>query len=52
VTHYQLLLQKASLPAREIEDAADWMVKMTRCGTRAPQSKIGAVAMNRERPAP
>jgi CRISP-associated protein Cas1 len=47
----QLLLHKASLPAREIEEAAEWMVKtIARCAGTVPQSKINAVGRKRGRP--
>jgi hypothetical protein len=40
----QLLLHRASLPAREIEEAADWIVKtIIACVGQAPRSKIDPV---------
>jgi CRISPR-associated endonuclease Cas1 len=47
----QLLLHKASLPAREIEDVAEWMVRtIVRCAGAA-QAKVDAVGSKRGRPA-
>ena len=47
----QLLLHKSSLPSREIEDAAAWMVRtIVRC-TGAPQAKVEAIGKKRGRPA-
>ena len=47
----QLLLYKASLPAREIEEAAEWMVgAIVRCAG-ATQAKVEAVGRRRGRPA-
>jgi CRISPR-associated endonuclease Cas1 len=47
----QMLLHQASLPAREIEEAAEWMLKaIVRCAG-ASQAKIDAVGRRRGRPA-
>jgi len=49
----QLLLHNASLPSRDIDDAADWMVgTILRCGVRVPQAKIEAVERRRGRGGP
>jgi CRISPR-associated endonuclease Cas1 len=46
----QLLLHKASLPSREIEDAAAWMVNtILRCA-RAPKATMDAIGKKRGRP--
>ena len=45
----QLLLQKASLPSREIEEAAEWTVKtIVRC-TGVSQAKIDAMGRKKGR---
>jgi hypothetical protein len=47
----QLLLHKASLPAPEIEEAAEWMVRaIVRCAG-AVRAKVEAVGRRRGRPA-
>src|SRR5271166_4260283 len=46
----QLLLHRASLPSREIEDAAEWMVRaIVRCAG-ATRAKVEAVGRKRGRP--
>lgn len=45
----QLLLHRASLPTREIEDAAEWMVRTTMRSTEAARAKIDAVPSKRGR---
>jgi CRISPR-associated endonuclease Cas1 len=46
----QTLLHKASLPAREIEAAAEWMLKTIMRCAGASQAKIDAVGKRRGRP--
>jgi len=46
----QLLLHQASLPAREIEEAAEWMLKTIMHCAGATQAKIEAVGKRRGRP--
>jgi CRISPR-associated endonuclease Cas1 len=47
----QLLLHKASLPAREIEGAAGWMGRtILRCGGRVSGAKLDAMGRPRGRP--
>jgi hypothetical protein len=49
----QLLLHKCSLPSREIEAAAEWMVKtILHRARQARQSKIDAMGTKRGRPSP
>jgi len=47
----QLLLHKASLPAREIEGAAEWMVEMIVKRAGPPQTKVEGIWRKRGRPA-
>ena len=45
----QLLLHKASLPAREIEEAAAWMVRAIATCAGVSQAKVEAVGRERGR---
>jgi CRISPR-associated endonuclease Cas1 len=47
----QFLLHKASLPAREIDEAAEWMVKTILRSVGSLEAKVTALRRRRERPA-